>query len=586
MVKSPQIRNTLIVPFLLVALAAIDGGSAGVQARATGAVLLPPDQYAALPVLPRYRAFLPRSADLSQWFPEPGEQGNQPSCAAWAATYGLLSYYERRHIGPQSEAPLSPSYVYNQLAQPLGKCSSGLPVPAVLEFLKVKGSPPLRDFAYSEKSCNQVPDGNLVVMAEQHRIAGWKRLDAKQLDDVKGEIANGHPVVVAMSINHTFEDYRGVGVYENGPPPDEDHAMVVTGYDDQRQVFHLLNSWGKDWGDKGFGWVSYRFYKESVMEAYSVQVGYPVPPAPPQSAPEEGPLAVAPMVLVHPIPDPTPKPQPQHETIVAPPSPPLPSVNSPPPLSDIAPPHDTEPKPIVSPPKPAQVTVLPKPQIQPSVSLADAQKTVAVIGRDLRCAHIGSELSGDRLHINGYVASEEDHRRLAEVIASFHLAGSSQVNVDVHPWPLCEALGTFAEPLASPQGMSLKVAVPVLKAGQDLRIDMTTPSFPSFVYLSYVQADGQVVHLRRYGDTGNKPIPADTHIILGAAGEYRISGPAFGQEMLVAIASPLPLLAIDRPPTETEREYLTEFRLALLTQQKAKGKKSVSAAIATLVTEP
>ena len=63
---------------------------------------------------------------------------------------------------------------------------------------------------------------------------------------------------------------------------------------------------------------------------------------------------------------------------------------------------------------------------------------------------------------------------------------------------------------------------------------------------------------------------------LGGQGEYRISGPTFGAESLIVIASSVPLIAIDRPQLETEREYLTEFRLATLAQQQAKLKTSAA----------
>ena len=68
----------------------------------------------------------------------------------------------------------------------------------------------------------------------------------------------------------------------------------------------------------------------------------------------------------------------------------------------------------------------------------------------------------------------------------------------------------------------------------------------------------------------------------GGKGEYMISGPTFGQESLVVVASATPLLALDRPQEETEREYLTEFRLAILAQQRVKGK--VSAAFLPITT--
>ena len=35
------------------------------------------------------------------------------------------------------------------------------------------------------------------------------------------------------------------------------HAMCAVGFDDERQVFIVQNSWGTEWGDHGFCYVPY-----------------------------------------------------------------------------------------------------------------------------------------------------------------------------------------------------------------------------------------------------------------------------------------------------------------------------------------
>jgi hypothetical protein len=113
-------------------------------------------------------------------------------------------------------------------------------------------------------------------------------------------------------------------------------------------------------------------------------------------------------------------------------------------------------------------------------------------------------------------------------------------------------------------------------------LKVTTPNYPSYLYISYIQADGQVVHLRRYADHGNRPLPPHTNLSFGNKGDFIVSGPSFGSESLFVVASEIPLLAIDRPQIETEREYLTEFRRAILSQSRVRGK--VSAAFLPLIT--
>ncbi len=40
-------------------------------------------------------------------------------------------------------------------------------------------------------------------------------------------------------------------------PTNSGHAICICGYDTKGFIFK--NSWGDDWGDKGYGWVSYDF---------------------------------------------------------------------------------------------------------------------------------------------------------------------------------------------------------------------------------------------------------------------------------------------------------------------------------------
>jgi C1A family cysteine protease len=40
---------------------------------------------------------------------------------------------------------------------------------------------------------------------------------------------------------------------------------VIAGYDDGRNAFLVMNSWGTSWGDKGFIWIDYHFFSSNVL---------------------------------------------------------------------------------------------------------------------------------------------------------------------------------------------------------------------------------------------------------------------------------------------------------------------------------
>lgn len=525
-----------VVAAIVVALSAAPPVLA--EPHATGAVLLSPAEYKALKAVPRYRAFLPPAADLSRWFPEPGQQAGQPSCTAWATGYALRSYYENRHATsrPTAPTPLSPSFIYNQLAQPVGACNSGLAISTALDLLKEEGVPPLAEFAYSSQSCDRQPSSKVMASASRFRIKDWQRLDTDELDDLKGQIANGNPVVVAMRLPSSFHDLSGGETFDDLGETHSRHAMVAVAYDDRRRAVRLINSWGSRWGDGGFGWVSYRALGAHLAEAYAVSLDEPEPPTPP-------------VVEVTP-----PKPEPEPEPVVV----------TPPPAPTPAPK-----------PAPARPT------------LAEAEKAMRGLASGLRCASVETRARGEVLAVTGFVSTPADRDRLAAALADGGEGWNPRLDLVVEPWPHCEARLTLAGPLAQPGGLSVSIkGGNVLKDGQSLALDVVTPDYPSHLLVSYVQADGQVAHLRRYGDTDGKPLPSKTRLTLGGSGQWRVSGPAFGRESVVVVASALPLLALDRPAIETEREYLSELRLGVLAQQAAKGGRSVSAVLAPLTTAP
>jgi hypothetical protein len=57
--------------------------------------------------------------------------------------------------------------------------------------------------------------------------------------------------------------------------------MVVIGYSDSKNAFKVLNSWGRTWGDQGYGWIDYVSFRNLVREAYVTQNIIVIPPKTP-----------------------------------------------------------------------------------------------------------------------------------------------------------------------------------------------------------------------------------------------------------------------------------------------------------------
>jgi len=223
---------------------------------------------------------LPEAVSLLRFAPDRKNQGEQGSCVAWSSVYAARSIIEAASTGedPNSTA-FSPAFVYNQIG--LEGCE-GSYIQRAMEFMTKKGVVPYDEFPYTDQDCSRQPTSGQWNDAAQNKMHGFTRLT--ESDDVNGisiraikeHLAKDAPVVIGMMVGGSFmQEMYGKEVWT---PTSEDHsqvgfgghAMCVIGYDDRKQAFQLMNSWGTDWGTNGVAWVRYADFKEFVREAYGI----------------------------------------------------------------------------------------------------------------------------------------------------------------------------------------------------------------------------------------------------------------------------------------------------------------------------
>lgn len=231
---------------------------------------------------------LPESFSLAKYAPTRGNQGQQGSCVAWASAYAARTILEAEHTGNQpNDCRFSPSFLYNQIA--LEGCQ-GSYLPEALKLMQNKGLVNFNAFPYNDQDCSTKPNSSLMADAANFKINGYQRLsggpDGTNTDEVnmlaiKQNIAQGAPVVIGMMVGGSFmQDMMGK---DNWVPAESDysmtgfggHAMCVVGYDDYRFAsnmggFQIMNSWGEEWGNRGFAWVSYDDFSIFCKEAYGL----------------------------------------------------------------------------------------------------------------------------------------------------------------------------------------------------------------------------------------------------------------------------------------------------------------------------
>ena len=155
-----------------------------------------------------------------------------------------------------------------------------------------------------------------------------------------------------------------------------------------------------------------------------------------------------------------------------------------------------------------------------------------------------SRAGGGRTRLSGFVESVADLKLLTALNAS------GETELSVRPWPICEALLTLREPLAAPSRPTVEFLKGdgAFRIGEAMGFRVTTPNFPSFLYLVYLQSDGTVVNLVPRGGPMRRQMPAGTTLVFGDGKDgrqtFRAAEP-IGSEAIVAIAARSPLAQLE-----------------------------------------
>lgn len=220
-------------------------------------------------------AALPTIVDLSFALPPPGDQGKQQSCVAWAVAYGLKSYQEFKEENipltdgggnPNLNRVFSPAYIYNQINQSM---DGGALIIDALNVLSSRGAATWTSMPYESANYLTQPSAANHLDAAKYKIDYWRRVNVSDPKEVKAQLAAGYPVIIGAIIDNGFVNQIGGSVWNAVSGPQlHGHAMLVVGYDDSRAAFKVLNSWGRNWADGGYGWISYAFFPSVVREGY------------------------------------------------------------------------------------------------------------------------------------------------------------------------------------------------------------------------------------------------------------------------------------------------------------------------------
>ena len=229
-----------------------------------------PDQrdhlYAALPEV---LAKLPSKKDLRSGCPPVYDQGQLGSCTANALSAALQ--FEQKKQGIKFFMPSRLFIYYNERAiEGSVSSDSGAQIRDGIKSIASQGFCPETEWPYQIQKFADKPTGQCYKDASGDLAVGYQRLVSTNLNQLKGCLASGYPFVFGFTVYDSFEsdEVAQTGVL-NLPGPKEavagGHAVMGVGYDDSTQRFTVRNSWGADWGMKGYFTIPYAYLTNSNL---------------------------------------------------------------------------------------------------------------------------------------------------------------------------------------------------------------------------------------------------------------------------------------------------------------------------------
>lgn len=207
----------------------------------------------------------PSTSGVRLTMPPVGNQGSEGSCVGFAVGYAARSAEQYYRTGASSYSNstnvFSPEFLYNQIKFS-SDCGSGSAMQAALDHIKLNGICSFQSMPYSSSNgCALLPTTAQLTEALNFKISNYSKLYTTDRVAIKAMVSQNHPVIISVIADNSFisakpgfiwKSYSGAGSLA--------HCIVICGYDDAKNAYLVMNSWGTGWGDAGFSWIDYDFF--------------------------------------------------------------------------------------------------------------------------------------------------------------------------------------------------------------------------------------------------------------------------------------------------------------------------------------
>lgn len=206
------------------------------------------------------------------------------SCVGWSAAYAALSTQAniQMNITNSNEKwarAFDPNFIYNMISQTDDyDCEKGTSLYDALFVLEKYGCKPRIWEPWLNCKDKDAYDKLTLAIAANYKIDSWSYVKEESfIRNIKIALNIEMPVIIGVNLTSSFMSGSALTYGHWVPKPNEvsvgGHAMCVIGYDDTKfgGAFEVMNSYGKDYGDNGFIWISYKDFEKNVKQAYVLE---------------------------------------------------------------------------------------------------------------------------------------------------------------------------------------------------------------------------------------------------------------------------------------------------------------------------
>ena len=230
---------------------------------------------------------IPTSWENTEGIPPVGDQVSPGSCYAWAAGYYYLTHLQWRDYGWDVTDPVnqcSPAFVYNMTNGGTNDVTArgDFEREDAFRLFETMGCASMADMPFSYYDLLSLPSETAFRNGMRFRTSDTRQIDVRTdegIAQLKKHLAGGDLAVIGI---FGFENLPSISSYnytycvsQTSGPRLFWHEVAIVGYDDGfdtadgQGAFRMVNSWGPNWGDDGYFWMSYQAVKDS-----KTSVGY------------------------------------------------------------------------------------------------------------------------------------------------------------------------------------------------------------------------------------------------------------------------------------------------------------------------